>query len=226
MSIHEQIGDLYHTPLADEFTKPYLKKLSNIVKTERTRYNILPSTEDVLKAYRITPLEKIQVVIIGQDPFPTKGNANGLAFSYNKEPLGEIIPKSLKNIFKEIESDIGFSVYHDPDLTRWAKQGVFLLNTILTVREGRPLSHANIGWEEFTTKTIELICAKKDPIVFMLWGANAQKFYNMIPQQHEVIMTSHPSPLSAHRGFFGSRCFSRCNNYLKIHKNIEIDWLK
>lgn len=224
MSIQSRLGNWSNTELIEEFKKPYMQNLSAILYNERQLYNIFPKQEDVFKAYQLTSLEDIHVVIIGQDPYPTSGNANGLAFSFT-EQVGKDIPKSLKNIFKEIESDIGFSVYHDPDLTRWAVQGVFLLNTTLTVRENQPMSHANIGWEQFTKKTIELICAKPEPVVFMLWGSHAQKFYDMIAPQHDVIMTPHPSPLSAYRGFFGSRCFSRCNSYLKINKNIEINWL-
>jgi uracil-DNA glycosylase len=219
----ESIGDWKNTPLVEEFSKDYFKKLAYNIKLERMKYNVFPKPEEVFKVYQLTSLKDINVVVLGQDPYPTAGDANGLAFSFN-EQLNKSIPKSLANIFKEIETDLGFSVYHDPDLTRWAKQGVFLLNTHLTVREGQPLSHKDFGWEHFTRKTIELICEKQEPIVFMLWGSHAQKYYDMIPQQHEVIMTSHPSPLSSYRGFFGSRCFSRANGYLKIHRNIEINW--
>jgi uracil-DNA glycosylase len=219
----EAIGDWANTPLADEFNKDYFKKLAYNVKLERMKYHVFPEPENVFKAYQLTSLKDINVVILGQDCYPTKGDAHGLAFS-SVDKVGKPIPKSLKNIFKEIENDLGFNVYHDPDLTRWAVQGVFLLNTYLTVREGQPLSHKDFGWDIFTRRTIELICEKKDPVVFMLWGSHAQQYYDMIPQQHEVIMTSHPSPLSAYRGFFGSRCFSRANGYLKIHKNIEINW--
>lgn len=222
--LHEAIGEWANTPLADEFNKDYFKRLALTIKQERLKYNVFPEPENVFRAYKLTPLEDIQVVILGQDCYPTKGNANGLAFSFT-EQVGKDIPKSLKNIFKEIESDIGFSVYHNPDLERWATQGVFLLNTILTVREGKPLSHAKLGWEQFTKRTIELICEKKQPVVFMLWGKNAQQYYDMIPQQHEIIMTSHPSPLSAYAGFFGSKCFSRANKYLQIHNNKQINWI-
>jgi uracil-DNA glycosylase len=221
--LHEAIGSWANTPLVEEFNKDYFRKLAYNIKLERMKYNVFPKPDEVFKAYQLTSLADIKVVVIAQDPYPTAGDANGLAFSFN-EQLNKSIPKSLKNIFKEIESDIGFNLYHNPNLTRWAVQGVFLLNTYLTVREGKPLSHKDFGWETFTRKTVELICEKTDPIVFMLWGKHAQTYYDMIPARHEIIMTSHPSPLSAHMGFLGSKCFSRANSYLKVYNKSEINW--
>lgn len=201
-----------------------MKRLQVALKQERMRYRIFPEPEDVFKAFQLTDFDNVHIVILGQDPYPTYGHAHGLAFSY-AEQLGDKLPKSLANIFKEVETDIGFSLDIDANLTRWAEQGVLLLNTILTVREGQPLSHANIGWEKFTGEVVKLIGKKEEPVVFMLWGANAQKYHVLAGPKHHVIMTPHPSPLSAYRGFFGSRCFSRANDFLRINKNIEINWI-
>lgn len=220
--IEEQIGEWAKTPLINEFGKHYMKKLSALLRTERMKYSVQPSSEDVFKAYRLTAPTDIKVVILGQDPYPHEA-ANGLAFSC--EETIEETPASLQNIFKEINDDIRYQPYHDPDLTRWAKQGVFLLNRHLTVRAPHPGSHHSLGWDEFTDKTLEIICQQEHPIVFLLWGREAQKYGSYIPSPHHVIHASHPSPWSAHRGFFGSKCFSRANKFLKINYNEEIDWL-
>lgn len=221
-TLKEQIGEWINTPLVDEFGKHYMKKLSALLRAERMKYSVQPSSEDVFKAYRLTAPDDIKVVILGQDPYPHKA-ANGLAFSCDDSL--EKIPPSLQNIFKEINDDIEYRPYHDPDLSRWAKQGVFLLNTSLTVREGQPGSHSSLGWSNFTEKTLEIVCQIDRPIVFLLWGNEAQRFGNFIPSPHHVIHASHPSPWSANRGFFGSKCFSRANKFLELNYNEQIDWL-
>lgn len=157
-------------------------------------------------------------------PYPNSKHANGLAFSVD-ESL-EKIPPSLRNIFKEIERDIGFQPYHNPDLERWATQGVFLLNRSLTTREGLAGFHSDIGWHTFTEKTIDILCKQNKHIVYMLWGKDAQQIMNKIPKHQSIITTSHPSPLSAWRGFNKSGCFSKANEYLIKHKQEPIDWLK
>lgn len=219
MSLENRLGGWYNH-LIDEFKQPYMKRLSSIIRAERSKYTIYPKQEDVFKAYRYTSPTDLKVLIIGQDPYPHK-SANGLAFSSYKE---NPIPPSLRNIFKEINDDIGYQEYHNPELDRWAKQGVMLLNTSLTVREGQPASHSNIGWEKFTRKTIEIINNKEDPVVFILWGRHAQRIASNVSDRHFKIESPHPSPLSASRGFFGSKPFSRTNKILKDNYNIEISW--
>lgn len=218
-TVELRIGESWYKKLETEFKQPYIQELSKFVSQERKEYTVYPAGEDVFKAYRLTPFHQVQVIIIGQDPYPHK-YASGLAFSSSNE---RVTPASLKNIFKEIESDTG-STNKDPDLERWAKQGVFLLNRTLTVRKGEPFSHANKGWEEFTLRTIQKLCTSWKPKVFMLWGRSAQKLEKAIPKHHLVLKSTHPSPLSAHSGFFGSKHFSQANEFLNRQNLKTINW--
>ena len=223
MGIKSQLGESWYEKLKEEFNKPYIGKLQKIVRTERQNYKVHPDSKDVFKAYRLTPFDEVKVVILGQDPYPHY-HANGLAFSTTEDM--DDIPESLKNIFIEVESDIGFQPRHDPDLSRWAKQGVMMLNRVLTVRDRRPLSHELIGWEKFTQATLDCLFDRDDPVIFILWGRTAQLVMKYIPDHHYVIPSPHPSPRSAYRGFFGSKPFSRCNQYLHEQGKQQIDWLK
>lgn len=197
--------------LDKEFNKEYYKNLIKFIAKERETKQIFPTENNVFKALELTPYSKIKVVIIGQDPYHGLGQANGLAFSVNS---GVKLPKSLKNIYQELKNDLGI-VREDGDLSDWARQGVLLLNTTLTVQSGIPLSHSNIGWDLFTDAIIKKINQKLEPIVFILWGRVAIKKETIINKRHHIIKSSHPSPLSANRGFFGSKPFSKTNNYLK-----------
>jgi len=183
---------------------------------------IAPQVHHIMRAFDITKFEDVKVVIVGQDPYPTAGHANGLAFSVNAcvQPL----PKSLKNIYKELEDDLDVK-RTGGSLRDWAAQGVFLMNTVLTVREGEPNSHEGFGWHHLTNEAIETLSDKRENLVFILWGKKAQGKLCLIDQtKHHVIMSPHPSPLSAYRGFWGSKPFSRTNDYLKQNNIQEIDW--
>jgi uracil-DNA glycosylase len=181
-----------------------------------------PPKKDVFKAFQFTPFEKIKAVILGQDPYHGEGQANGLAFSVNRDVR---IPRSLTNIYKELNSDLGVEIPKHGDLSKWALEGVLLMNSILTVEPHKPASHRNIGWEEYTDEIIQTINEKKKNIVFILWGNYAQKKGRYIDEEkHLVIKSPHPSPYSANRGFLGSKPFSRCNDYLKKNGIEEIDW--
>lgn len=214
------LGDSWADWLWEEFTQKYFQNISTIVKRERELLTIYPENHQVFRAFNLTPYEKVKVVIVGQDPYHN-GQADGLAFSSTRKE----IPKSLKNIFKEIETDLGIEVDRTPDLTRWAEQGVFLINTSLTVRAGLAGSHSKIGWDKFIRKVLYSISMSPAPVVFILWGNHAHSFKKYIHQQGHLILTSaHPSPLSAHRGFFGCKHFSKCNDFL-IKSGIEpINW--
>ncbi len=210
--------------LKDEFQKDYIKKLKEfLVKEKREGKTILPKGSLWFNALNSTPLDSVKVVIIGQDPYPTIGHSHGLCFSVlpNVKPL----PKSLINIYNELLNDLGINNFHTGYLQPWANQGVLLLNAVLTVEAGKPNSHKGKGWEIFTDKIIEIINKKLNNIVFILWGAYAQKKGLSIDMdRHHIIKSPHPSPLSAHRGFFGSKPFSRTNSFL-VSKGIEpIDW--
>lgn len=209
--------------LKNELKKDYFIKLMHTLEYEYKTYNIFPEYENIFRAYNLTPFDKIKVVIIGQDPYPNKGQGNGLAFSVNDNVK---IPKSLINIYKEIESSINVQLSQNGNLDYLAKRGVFLLNSTLTVREKEPNSHENIGWKYFTDETIRLISMKKEPVVFMLWGNNAKRKKEVIDINNNLILeANHPSPLSAYRGFFGCNHFSKANHFL-ISNNIEpINWV-
>ena len=183
---------------------------------------IYPPADDIFNALHYTPLSEVKVVILGQDPYHGAGQAHGLCFSVKPDIE---TPPSLVNIYKELNSDLGCYIPNNGYLTKWAKQGVLMLNTALTVREGKPNSHANKGWEILTDRIISMVNEKKDPVVFLLWGRNAQNKEKLITNKHHLILKSaHPSPLSAYNGFFGCKHFSKCNAFLKEHNLAEIDW--
>jgi uracil-DNA glycosylase len=204
-----------------------MKKLSRIIQIDRDRYTVLPDPEQVFRAYQLTPYQEVKIVILGQDPYPTPGHPNGLAFSMNEGSIQNMhtIPASLQNIFQEVEDDIGFSMRHDPDLTRWATQGVFLLNSSLSVVAGHPQSHQNIGWYHFIVATINALNKHKEQIIYLLWGRTAQGFIPLIRSPHEYFTAAHPSPRSAHRGFFGCKHFSKANHILQLNGREPINWL-
>ncbi|HHV14686.1 MAG TPA: uracil-DNA glycosylase [Bacilli bacterium] len=204
-----------------EKKKDYFLELAEFVDGEYEKYTIFPKKEEIFKAYSLTPLENVKVVIIGQDPYHGENQANGLAFSCDYP----ILPPSLKNIYQELANDLKIRVPNKGDLSKWAKEGVLLINAILTVRKNEPLAHENKGWEEFTKAVIEYLALYKKNVVYILWGAYAQSYEQYINHQNNLILkSSHPSPLSAHRSFFGSRVFSKTNNYLKANGIKPIDW--
>jgi uracil-DNA glycosylase len=208
--------------LKEEFDKPYFKDLAAFVKQEYANNNCYPRGSRIFAALDHCTLDKVKVVIIGQDPYHGSGQANGLCFSVYE---GIKHPPSLRNIFKELSADLGVRVPESGDLQHWADQGVLLLNATLTVREGEAGSHQGRGWEEFTDAIIKAVDAHKDHVVFILWGAYAQKKGFVIDRdRHYSIASPHPSPLSAHRGFFGSKPFSRANAFLTEHGLQKIDW--
>ena len=208
--------------LNGEFDKPYMEKLREFLINEKSNNKVTyPPNERVFSSLKFAALDRVKLVIIGQDPYHGFGQANGLAFSVEK---GVKIPPSLVNIYKEISEDIGKETPGHGDLTYLAKQGVLLLNSVLTVEEGNPASHAGKGWEDFTDQVIQLL-NRREEIVFMLWGSYAQKKGSIIDtKRHKVLKAPHPSPLSAHRGFFGSKHFSQANEYLKSKGKSEILW--
>lgn len=209
--------------LGDEVEAPYFKQLEQRLSSEKERgYTIYPPQEYIFNAYAQTPFEDVKVVIIGQDPYHNPNQANGLAFAVNK---GFQQPPSLQNIFKEIQQDIGTPIPDHGDLTGWAQQGVLLLNTVLTVRAHQARSHCGIGWESFTSKTIERLSQQKEGLVFLLWGKDAQAKAELINEEkHFILEASHPSPYSANRGFFGCRHFSQTNEILKSIGKDPINW--
>lgn len=209
--------------LQEEFDKPYFEELTSFVREEYQSKKVFPPPKDVFKAFNLCPFDNVKVVIIGQDPYHGPNQAHGLCFSVNQ---GVRTPPSLVNIYKEIQSDIGGEAPSHGNLEHWAEQGVFLINAILSVVAGMPTSHQNKGWESFTDEVIRLIADKKEHVVFMLWGAYAQGKEWMIDQdKHLVLKAPHPSPLSAHRGFFGCKHFSKANEYLKSQGLEEIEWV-
>ena len=209
-------------PLKPEFSKPYYKKLYQTVNEEYRTHQIFPPADDIFNAFALTPLHEVKVVILGQDPYHGEGQAHGLCFSVKPDVE---IPPSLVNIYKELQDDCGCEIPNNGYLTKWAKQGVLLLNTVLTVRAHQANSHRGIGWEEFTDAAIRVLNEQDRPMVFILWGRPAQMKKSMLTNpNHLIIESPHPSPLSAYRGFFGSRHFSRTNKYLKEHGLKEIDW--
>ncbi len=207
--------------LAEEFQKPYFRELAEFVRTERQTSIIFPAKGNVFRAFEV-PFDRVRVVILGQDPYPGAGQAHGLCFSV---PRGIPIPRSLQNIYRELERDVGVTSPKHGCLEGWADRGVFLLNTTLTVRAHAPESHQGRGWERFTDRVIELLSAREDPLVFILWGAHARKKSSLVDcQRHMVVEGAHPSPLSAHRGFFGSRPFSAANRALESMGKEPMDW--
>lgn len=208
--------------LQGEFSKPYYKKLYDTLKNEYHTQVVYPPSGKIFNALHLTPLDQVKVVIIGQDPYHEPGQANGLAFSVGKDVS---IPPSLQNIYKELHDDLGCYIPDNGCLEKWAEQGVLLLNNVLTVRAHKAYSHQNIGWEQFTDACFDAVEAQDRPIVFMLWGSHAQQKASLVRNpKHLVLMAPHPSPLSAYRGFFGCRHFSKCNEYLSQNGITPIDW--
>ncbi len=207
--------------LEEEWQKPYFKELSNFLHEEYAHKKIYPPKEKVFTAFKACSYEDIKVVILGQDPYHQTNQAHGLSFSVNK---GIAIPPSLLNIYKELQDDLGLFIPNNGYLMPWAKQGVFLLNTVMSVQDSKPRSHANKGWEIFTDNVIKKINNKKEGIVFLLWGRDARSKANMIDNHHLVLEAAHPSPLSAYNGFFGCKHFSKANKFLKDNRHEEIDW--
>jgi uracil-DNA glycosylase len=205
----------------EESRKEYFNKLNRFIDEERKYKSIYPPLELVYSAFELTSFDNVKVIIIGQDPYHQSGVANGLSFSVNQKNK---LPKSLNNIFKELKDDLGINNTNG-NLRSWSRQGVFLLNTILTVEDGKALSHKNIGWEVFTKAIIESLNKDSKPKVFLLWGNQAQKYSQLISNKnHLIIASAHPSPLSAYNGFFGSKPFSKINKFLAKNSISEINW--
>ncbi|GAA0719323.1 uracil-DNA glycosylase [Clostridium malenominatum] len=208
--------------LEDEFKKDYYLKLRQFLINEYKSKTIYPNMYDIFNALHYTPYKDVKVVILGQDPYHGPNQAHGLSFSVKP---GVPAPPSLINIYKELNSDLGCYIPNNGHLKKWTDQGIMLLNTVLTVRAGQANSHKSMGWEQFTDKIISLLNYREDPIVFILWGSNAQSKLNIINNpNHYIIKSVHPSPLSAHRGFFGSKPFSKANNFLTSTGKEAIDW--
>jgi len=208
--------------LREEFSKGYYKELSAFLAREYETHKIYPPAENVFNALNNVKFDSVRVVLIGQDPYHGANQAHGLCFSVE----GAVPPPpSLVNIFKELQDDLGMKIPKSGNLTKWARQGVLMLNSVLTVREGQPNSHKGKGWEQLTTAIIEKLNARKEPIVFLLWGANAKEIGKMVTSpQHKCLYAAHPSPLSAHNGFMGCKHFSETNAYLREWGMPEIDW--
>ena len=215
-------GNDWDEILKDEFSKEYYQKLRDFLKTEYATYTVYPSMYDIYNALRSTAYKDVKVVIIGQDPYHAPNQAHGMAFSVKN---GVPLPPSLKNIYREISDDLGIEMGDSGYLMPWAKQGVLLLNTILTVREGQPMSHAGKGWEIFTDEVLKKLNEREKPIIFLLWGSPARKKKTLITNPNHVVLESpHPSPLSAYYGFFGCKHFSKVNDILTSRGEKPIDW--
>lgn len=215
------IPESWRQVLRNETSQPYFSKLAEFVAHERATHHVFPSEDNVFAALQLTSPQDVRVVIVGQDPYHGAGQAHGLSFSVQHETR---IPPSLRNIYVELWSDLDIPPPSQGNLEAWAKQGVLLLNSTLTVREGEAGSHAGHGWETFTDAIISYLGSQDQHIVFVLWGAHAGKKVSLIGQHHTVITSVHPSPLSAHRGFFGSRPFTRINQSLTDHHQSAINW--
>ncbi len=216
------IGNDWDEILRDEWQKPYFKELSAFLDQEYKTKTIYPKREEIFSALKYTSFEKTRVVIIGQDPYHQPNQAHGLCFSVKN---GVKLPPSLRNIFKELNSDVGREITDNGQLDCWAKQGVLMLNSVLTVRDSQPNSHKGIGWENFTNRVIEELNKKQNPVVFLLWGANAIKIGQTVTNKiHKKLVSVHPSPLSAHRGFFGCKHFSQTNEFLLENGLQAIEW--
>lgn len=208
--------------LVDEFKQPYYAALRDFIKREYENEIVYPKAEDIYNALHYTDFKSVKVVLLGQDPYHGPNQAHGLSFSVQPEVA---LPPSLRNIFKELNDDLGIPVPNNGYLKSWADQGVLLLNTVLTVRQGEAHSHKGRGWERLTDKIIETLNEKSEPVVFLLWGKPAQSKIHLIDQKkHHIITSVHPSPLSARRGFFGSKPFSKTNEFLRQNGLKEIDW--
>lgn len=217
-----QIEESWKEKLADEFEKPYFKELTDFVRQEYKNQVCYPPGKLIFNAFNLCPFDRVKVVIIGQDPYHGPGQAHGLCFSVND---GIPFPPSLQNIFKEIQADLGKEIPASGNLTHWAEQGVLLLNATLTVRAHQAASHQGHGWEEFTDAVIRKLSQERDHLVFILWGAYAQKKGAVIDRErHLVLASAHPSPLSAYHGFFGNKHFSLANAYLEQYGKTPINW--
>ena len=222
MLLRNELEKSWENKMKKEFEKDYFSILNQFLKQEYKEQTIFPEKKLIFNTLNSTPFNKVKVVIIGQDPYHGKGQAHGLSFSVTE---GIKTPPSLVNIFKEIESDLKINNHGKGDLTKWAKQGVLLLNATLTVRENTAGSHQNKGWEQFTDQIISTISEERKDLVFLLWGKFAQNKTKLIDKnKHHILMSSHPSPLSSYRGFLGCKHFSECNNILKRENKTEINW--
>ena len=216
------IGNSWDEILKEEFEKEYYLKLREFLKSEYKSYTVYPNMNDIFNSLKYADYKSLKAVIIGQDPYHEPGQAHGLAFSVQK---GTPIPPSLRNIYKELQSDLGITPASHGELTSWAKQGVLLLNNALTVRRGQANSHRGKGWETLTDAIIRRVNEKPEPVVYILWGANAREKTKLINNPNHLVLTSaHPSPLSAHNGFFGCKHFSKANEFLRSKGVKEIDW--
>ncbi len=216
-----KLHDSWKSALSEEFSQPYWEKLTDTVRTQYQETKVYPPPKYVFRSLDLCPVAKVKVVILGQDPYHGINQANGLSFSVDN---GVPIPPSLRNIFKEIENDLGIITLESGDLTRWANQGVLLLNSVLTVLANQPASHAGLGWEEFTDAIIRVLNEQSENIVFMLWGRYAQTKGSFIDDKKNLVLKSgHPSPYSSHF-FFNRHHFSKCNDYLLTHNKTPIDW--
>jgi uracil-DNA glycosylase len=217
-----EIPESWHAQLNEELGKPYFHGLQRFVDEERQQYTVFPPEDEVFSALRTTPYERVNVLLLGQDPYHDDNQAHGLCFSVCP---GIKPPPSLTNIFKELRDDVGFRIPNNGYLVPWAEQGILLLNAVLTVRAHQANSHKNHGWETFTDAVIRQINEKREPVIFILWGGYAQKKMSLIDTtRHHIIQSAHPSPLSARNGFFGSKPFSRVNTFLREAGKPEINW--
>jgi uracil-DNA glycosylase len=216
------IPTAWHQHLNGELSKPYFQQLSAFVDDQRAHYTIFPPEEDVFSAFRLAPYDKVNVLLLGQDPYHDNNQAHGLCFSVRP---GIKPPPSLMNMFKELRDDLGYPVPNNGYLVPWAEQGILMLNTVLTVRAHEANSHKGHGWEKFTDEVIRVVNARETPVVFVLWGAPAQKKRALIDtDRHTIVQSAHPSPLSARNGFFGSHPYSTINNALRAAGKPEINW--
>ena len=220
--VNPKIEESWKMVLKEEFEKPYFETLKTFLVEEKKNYTVYPSGANIFSAFDNTPFDNVKVVVLGQDPYHGAGQAHGLSFSVQD---GVPYPPSLQNIFKELKDDLGCNTPKSGNLTAWAKQGVFLLNTVLTVRASEANSHRNQGWENFTDAVIRLLNSQKEHLVFILWGSPAGAKASLIDaKKHLILKAPHPSPLSSYRGFFGSRPFSKSNEYLLHHGKTPIQW--
>lgn len=220
--IYEKVNNDWDEFLEKEHERLYYQKLDVFIEKEYSEKTIYPPQQDIFNAFKYTPLSEVKIVLLGQDPYHEPGQAHGLAFS---TPEGNPIPRSLSNIFKEIREEYGYEIPDNGCLEKWAKQGVFLLNTVLTVEESNANSHNKCGWQTFTDNVIKYLNKQDQPIVFMLWGKQAEKKKELLNNpNHLVLITSHPSPFSARRGFFGCNHFKKANEFLKENNMKEINW--
>lgn len=216
------IGNSWDKILKDEYQKDYFKNIAMFINKEYREKTIFPPKSNILRAFKLTDYDNVKVVILGQDPYHGINEANGLAFSVSK---GVRLPPSLQNIYKELYNDLGITVSTNGDLEKWAREGVLLLNSVFTVEKDKPASHKNIGWEQFSDEVIKKVNEKNTPVVFILWGSFAKSKAKYITNPiHLVITSPHPSPFSAYSGFFGSKPFSRTNEFLRKNNIKEIDW--